>query len=186
VKQKTIHRMLVGAARLGKHVVRLKSGDPFVFGRGGEEAIAMAEAGVPHEVIPGISAAIAAPELAGIPLTHRGLAAGFTVVSGHSERAYRSVLQAVRPGASTLVVLMGVGTRHRLVQVLLEQGWDPVTPAAILMAASMPGASAWTGVLADVPNALLPLEVPGTIIVGAVAALSRRDGRQHSAAAEVG
>lgn len=185
VKQKTIHRMLVGAARLGKRVVRLKAGDPFVFGRGGEEALAMAEAGVPHEVIPGISAAIAAPALAGIPLTHRGLAAGFTVVSGHSERAYRSVLQAVRPGASTLVVMMGVGTRERLVAVLLEQGWDPATPAAVLMAASMPGAFAWTGILADVPTALLPLEVPGTIIVGAVAALSRSEGCQRSAAAQV-
>ncbi len=92
VKQETIHRMMVtAAARAGKRVVRLKAGDPFVFGRGGEEALALAEDGVPHEVIPGISSALAAPALAGIPVTHRGLAAGFTVVSGHAEEAYRPV-----------------------------------------------------------------------------------------------
>ena len=127
MRQETIERLLVRAARRGDRVVRLKAGDPFVFGRGGEEAIALAEAGVPHEVIPGISAALAAPALAGIPVTHRGLAAGFTVVSGHAEEAYRPLITAIRPGSSTLVVLMGIGTRARLSELLLQAGWDPAT-----------------------------------------------------------
>ena len=131
--------MLIQAAGHGKRVVRLKAGDPFVLGRGGEEVLALAEAGVPHEVIPGISAALAAPALAGIPVTHRGLATGFTVVSGHAEEAYRPVLEAVRPGASTLVVLMGLGTRARLAELLLEAGWSPDTPAAALLGRLHPG-----------------------------------------------
>jgi len=173
VKQETIHRMLIQAARHGKRVVRLKAGDPFVFGRGGEEALALAEAGIPHEVIPGISAALAAPALAGIPVTHRGLATGFTVVSGHAEEAYRPVLMAVRPGATTLVVLMGLGTRARLVELLLRAGWDPATPAAALLGASTPEAHTWLGTLRDLPGAPLPGgHAPGTLVIGAVVSLA--------------
>jgi uroporphyrin-III C-methyltransferase/precorrin-2 dehydrogenase/sirohydrochlorin ferrochelatase len=175
VKQETIQRMLIQAAGHGKRVVRLKAGDPFVFGRGGEEALALAEAGVPPEVIPGISAALAAPALAGIPVTHRGLAAGFTVVSGHAEEAYRPVLMAVRPGASTLVVLMGLGTRARLVELLLRAGWSPATPAAALIAASTPQAFTWIGPLAELPGAALPDgQGPGTLVIGPVVDLARR------------
>ena len=87
---------MIRAARAGTQVVRLKGGDPFVFGRGGEEALALAAAGVPFEVVPGVTSAIAAPALAGIPVTHRGLASGFVVVSGHAEDAYRPVLEAWR------------------------------------------------------------------------------------------
>jgi len=173
VKQETIHRILIQAARAGRRVVRLKDGDPFVFGRGGEEVQALAEAGIPHEVIPGISSALAAPALAGIPLTHRGLAAGFTVVSGHAEEAYRPIVSAIRPGASTLVVLMGLGTRTRLAQVLLQAGWSGHTPAAAILGASTPDARTWTGTLAELPDA--PLEdspAPGTLVIGAVVALA--------------
>ena len=88
ISQEAINRLLVRAAQRGLCVVRLKAGDPFVLGRGGEEALALTEAGIPFEVIPGLSSAIAGPALAGIPLTHRGLAAAFLVVSGHSESAY--------------------------------------------------------------------------------------------------
>ena len=186
VKQETIHHMLIQAARLGKRVVRLKAGDPFVFGRGGEEALALAEAGVPHEVVPGVSAALAAPALAGIPVTHRGLSAGFTVVSGHAEAAYRPVLMAVRPGATTLVVLMGLGTRARLVEVLLRAGWDPATPAAALLAASTPGAHTWLGTLRELAAAPLPhASVPGTLVIGAVVdlAAATRAGARPAAAA---
>jgi uroporphyrin-III C-methyltransferase/precorrin-2 dehydrogenase/sirohydrochlorin ferrochelatase len=173
VRQETIHRMLIQAARLGKRVVRLKAGDPFVFGRGGEEALALAEAGVPHEVIPGISAALAAPALAGIPVTHRGLATGFTVVSGHAEEAYRPVLMAVRPGATTLVVLMGLATRARLVELLLRAGWDPATPAAALLGSSTPEAHTWLGPLRDLPGAPLPgTHAPGTLVIGPVVGLA--------------
>lgn len=173
VKQETIQKMLIQAAAHGKRVVRLKAGDPFVFGRGGEEVLALAEAGVPHEVIPGLSAALAAPALAGIPLTHRGLATGFTVVSGHAEEAYRPVLMAVRPGASTLVVLMGLGTRGRLTELLLAAGWDPATPAAALLAASTPEAFTWVGTLAELPAADLPgSRSPGTLVIGQVVSLA--------------
>jgi uroporphyrin-III C-methyltransferase/precorrin-2 dehydrogenase/sirohydrochlorin ferrochelatase len=173
VKQETIHRMMVQAARAGKRVVRLKAGDPFVLGRGGEEVLELSAQGVPHEVIPGISSALAAPALAGIPLTHRGLAAGFTVVSGHAEEAFRPLLASVRPGTSTLVVLMGLGTRGRIAELLLEAGWPADTPAAALLGASTPDASTWTGTLAELPAA--PLEcsrAPGTLVIGAVAALA--------------
>jgi uroporphyrin-III C-methyltransferase / precorrin-2 dehydrogenase / sirohydrochlorin ferrochelatase len=174
VKQETIHRIMVQAARAGKRVVRLKAGDPFVLGRGGEEVLALAAQGVPHEVVPGISSALAAPALAGIPLTHRGLAAGFTVVSGHAEEAYRPVLSSVRPGASTLVVLMGLGTRGRIAALLLEAGWDAGTPAAALLGASTPEASTWTGTLAELAAAPLDgARAPGTLVIGAVAALAR-------------
>jgi uroporphyrin-III C-methyltransferase / precorrin-2 dehydrogenase / sirohydrochlorin ferrochelatase len=174
VKQETIHRLLIQAAGHGKRVVRLKAGDPFVLGRGGEEVLALAEAGVPHEVIPGISAALAAPLLAGIPVTHRGLAAGFTVVSGHAEEAYRPVVEAVRPGGSTLVVLMGLGTRARLAELLLRAGWSPDTPAAALLDASLPGAHTWLGTLAGLGAAPLPeARAPGTIVIGEVVSLAR-------------
>jgi uroporphyrin-III C-methyltransferase/precorrin-2 dehydrogenase/sirohydrochlorin ferrochelatase len=175
VKQASIHRMMVSSAALGKRVVRLKAGDPFVFGRGGEETLALAEAGVPHEVIPGISSALAAPALAGIPVTHRGLAAGFTVVSGHAEAAYRPVLEGIKPGASTLIVLMGLGTRARLVELLLGAGWSQRTPAAVVIAASTPEAFTWIGTLADLPNASLPEHhAPGTLVIGPVVSLARQ------------
>jgi uroporphyrin-III C-methyltransferase/precorrin-2 dehydrogenase/sirohydrochlorin ferrochelatase len=177
VKQETIHRLLIQAAGHGKRVVRLKAGDPFVLGRGGEEVLALAAAGVPHEVIPGISAALAAPLLAGIPVTHRGLAAGFTVVSGHAEEAYRPVIEGVRPGASTLVVLMGLGTRARLAELLLGAGWSPDTPAAALLDASLPGAHAWLGTLAGLGAAPLPeTRAPGTIVIGEVVSLATAAG----------
>ncbi len=173
VKQETIHRILIDAARSGRRVVRLKAGDPFVLGRGGEESLALAAAGIPHEVIPGLSSALAAPALAGIPLTHRGLAAGFTVVSGHAEEAYRPILSTLRPGAATLVVLMGVGTRSRIVEVLRAAGWSASTPAAAVLGASTPEAFTWTGTLAELPAA--PLDghrAAGTLVVGEVVRLA--------------
>src|SRR6188472_1859618 len=97
VKQETIHKLMIRAARHGKHVVRLKGGDPFVFGRGAEEAMALVEAGIPFEIVPGVTTAVAAAELAGIPVTHRGIAAGFVVVSGHAESAYAPVFDSLAP-----------------------------------------------------------------------------------------
>src|SRR5512138_3832776 len=94
VKQETIHKLMVRAARHGKHVVRLKGGDPFVFGRGAEEAIALAEAGIPCEVVPGVTTAVAAAELVGIPVTHRGVASGFVVLAGHTPDALDEALRA--------------------------------------------------------------------------------------------
>jgi uroporphyrin-III C-methyltransferase/precorrin-2 dehydrogenase/sirohydrochlorin ferrochelatase len=175
VRQETIHALMIREARRGRHVVRLKGGDPFVFGRGGEEVLALRAAGVPHEVVPGISSALAAPALAGIPLTHRGASSAFVVVSGHDEAAWRPVLEGLVPASVTVVVLMGKGARARIAASLLERGWAASTPAALLLAAGTPRAHAWTGPL-DALGRFEPepalAEAPGTIVVGEVVRLA--------------
>jgi uroporphyrin-III C-methyltransferase/precorrin-2 dehydrogenase/sirohydrochlorin ferrochelatase len=175
IAQETIHRMLVDAARLGKRVVRLKCGDPFVLGRGGEEAIALEAAGVAYEVVPGLSSALTAPALAGIPVTHRGLASAFTVVSGHAPESFEPVLRSLEPAAATVVVLMGLAHRGAIAATLLERGWSAATPAAIAFAAGTPEASTWVGTLADLPAAPVDpaARAPGTIVVGDVVSLAR-------------
>jgi uroporphyrin-III C-methyltransferase/precorrin-2 dehydrogenase/sirohydrochlorin ferrochelatase len=107
VPQATINRLMIRAAKQGKHVVRLKGGDPFVFGRGGEEALALAEAGISFDVVPGVTSAVAAAELAGIPLTHRGIASAFLVMAGHTTDAVENTLQSVRPNSVSIVMMMG-------------------------------------------------------------------------------
>jgi uroporphyrin-III C-methyltransferase / precorrin-2 dehydrogenase / sirohydrochlorin ferrochelatase len=171
--QETIHFLMIRAARRGKRVVRLKGGDPFVFGRGGEEALALAAAGVPFEVVPGISSAVAAPALAGIPVTHRGLASGFVVVSGHAEVAYRPVLESLAPRSATVVVLMGLATRAAVASLLLARGWPAATPAAIVFDASGPAQDVWRGTLATLGTAPGTEDSsPGTLVVGDVVSLS--------------
>jgi len=174
IRQETIHRIMIDAARLGKRVARLKCGDPFVLGRGGEEAQALEAAGVPYEIVPGLSAALAAPALAGIPVTHRGIASGFAVVSGHAPEAW-SAIDGLAPGSLTLVVLMGLATRAPLAAHLLERGWPAATPAAILFAAGTAEASTWIGTLRTLGAAPVPPQggAPGTIVVGEVVSLAR-------------
>ena len=173
IDQETIHQVMIRGARRGKRVVRLKNGDPFLLGRGGEEALALREAGVPFEVVPGVTAAVAAPALAGIPVTHRGLAAGFTVVSGHDATAFEPLLGAVAPGSLTVIVLMGLRNRDRVAATLLERGWRPHTPAAIVLAAATPRMRLWTGRLDELGTAPVDAAAgaPGTILVGEVATL---------------
>jgi len=173
--QETIHHLMIRAAKKGKRVVRLKCGDPFVFGRGGEEGLALASAGVPFEIVPGVTSAVAAPELAGIPLTHRGMASAFVVVSGHAEAAYAPILDTLAPQSLTLVVLMGMASRKAISHRLLERGWDPQTPSAILLAAATPAAYTWTGRLIDLEHARIPPELSdaaGTLAIGKVVSLS--------------
>ena len=173
--QETIHRLMIRGARRGKRVVRLKGGDPFVLGRGGEEALALAAAGIPCEVVPGVSSAVAAPALAGIPLTHRGLSSAFLVASGHAEEAYRPVLASVPPGSLTLVVLMGLSSRSAIARLLRDRGWPAATPAAILFAAASEDAAVWRGTLGDLSAADLPevaTSAPGTIVIGEVVSLA--------------
>lgn len=175
VSQRTIERLLVRAARRGKRVVRLKCGDPFVFGRGGEEAQALAAAGIPFEIVPGVSSAIAAPALVGIPVTHRGLASAFAVVSGHAASSYAPILEGIAPGSLTLVLLMGVGARRDIASRLLARGWPGDTPSAVVLGASSASAHTWTGTLADLAaDAPIPTaaDLPGTLVVGAVAGLA--------------
>ncbi len=174
IRQDAINRLMIREARRGHKVVRLKCGDPFVFGRGGEEALALAAAGIPCEVVPGISSAIAAPSLAGIPVTHRGLASAFVVVSGHAESAYAPVLRALPPGSATVVVLMGIANRVPIVTELRTAGWAGQTPAAVLFGASRRGAAEWHGTLDALAaaDAVEDNELPGIMVVGAVAALA--------------
>src|SRR5262247_1857862 len=105
VKQDTINRLMIRAARQGKRVVRLKGGDPFVFGRGAEEMLVLARAGIAVEVVPGVTTAVAAPEAAGIPVTHRSMASGFLVLTGQTGEGLNDALTAVRPGGITVVVM---------------------------------------------------------------------------------
>jgi uroporphyrin-III C-methyltransferase / precorrin-2 dehydrogenase / sirohydrochlorin ferrochelatase len=173
--QKMIHGLMIRAARRGKRVVRLKGGDPFLFGRGGEEALALAAAGVPFEVVPGVSSAISAPELAGIPVTHRNLSSGVVVLSGHSEATYGPILESIAPSSLTLVVLMGLGSRAPLSEFLIGRGWPRGTPSAILLAASTPEAYTWIGDLDDLGHVPLPNDrrnAPGTLVIGEVVSLA--------------
>jgi uroporphyrin-III C-methyltransferase len=175
MRQETINRLLVRSARQGKRVVRLKGGDPFVLGRGAEEALALVAAGVPFEVVPGVSSAVAAPALSGIPVTHRGLSSAFVVVSGHAEDAWRPVLSGLRPGTLTVVVLMGLASRDAIAAALVSRGWAPSTPAAILWGAGTKAFSRWIGTLAGLGEAGTPAAAAGaagTIVVGAVVGLA--------------
>lgn len=180
--QEAIHGLMIRAARRGKRVVRLKGGDPFVFGRGGEEAEALRGAGVPFEVVPGITSAVAAPALAGIPVTHRGVSTAVLVTSGHDVDVFTRVIGELAPHAVTVVVLMGAGRAEPLGQVLIERGWAPRTPAAVVADASRPDQQVWRGTLGDLASghAGMPAGAAATIVVGGVAALDCLDHSEHT------
>ncbi len=167
IPQEVIQQQMIDAARAGLRVVRLKGGDPFVFGRGGEEALALAAAGIPFEVVPGLSSAVAAPGLAGIPVTHRGIASGFVVLTGHAPSAYEPICRSLTPNSVTLVVLMGLGQRADLARFLLRSGWRRDTPAAILSEAGTDRSSVWTGALEELPTTR-GWRSPSTIVIGDV------------------
>jgi len=186
ISQTEIQALMIRAARRGRRVVRLKGGDPFVFGRGGEEALALGAAGVPFDVVPGVTSALSAPSLAGIPLTHRGLASAFLVVSGHDEEAFESSIGELRPPGVTLIVLMGFGRRVSLAGRLIDRGWSRGTPAAIVSEASLPQQQVWRGTLDDLAAGRAHVEGdgPALIVVGEVAALALTcNGEQASASA---
>lgn len=172
--QETINALLIDHARAGAHVVRFKGGDPYVFGRGGEEVVALTEAGIPVTVIPGVTSSIAAPELAGIPVTHRGLSQGFTVVSGHvAPGDPRSGVDwaALARSGTTLVILMGVHTLRRICTRLLADGMDPDLPAATIADAGLAGQRAVRSTLAALPDAVEAAGIgsPAVTVIGAVA-----------------
>ena len=182
VRQETINRLLVRAARQGKRVVRLKDGDPFVFGRGAEEAIALKDAGIDYEVVPGVTSAVAAAELAGIPVTHRGVSTGFLVIAGHTGEALERAVSGVRPDSVTLVVMMGLSGRGEIASTLMRHGWPATLPAAVVCAASTPDEWIWIGTLDGMGAAPVPVDVPGVLVIGevvdvreALSASSRRE-----------
>jgi uroporphyrin-III C-methyltransferase len=174
LSQEAVSALMIEAARAGLRVVRLKGGDPFVFGRGGEETRALAAAGVPFEVVPGITSVAAAPALAGIPLTYRGVAASFTVLHGHDPAAWPSLVASVAPSGTTLVVLMGLASRAALAESLLGLGWPSQCPAAIVLNASTASAHVWKGTIGDLGRAPISPERdgPGVIVIGDVVGLA--------------
>ena len=170
VPQHEINRILVERAQRGQTVVRLKGGDPFVYGRGGEEVLACREAGVAVDVVPGVSSALAAPLAAGIPLTHRGTVGAFHVVNGHDglDAAARLV---VRDGTATLVVLMGVSVLADMVADLLADGADPTTPVAVVENGATPQQRVTRAPLHAIAGRAREVGVraPAVIVVGHVA-----------------
>ena len=171
--QDEINRLLVARGAAGGTVVRLKGGDPFVFGRGGEEAEALAAAGIPFEIVPGITSAIAAPAYAGVPVTHRGISTHFTVVTGHEDPAKARTdvdWEALGRAGGTLVILMGAGRIADIAQRLIGAGRSPDTPVAAVRNGTRPDQQTVRTTLAGVADA--GVRAPSAIVVGDVAALN--------------
>ena len=167
--QQEISALLVELGRSGLEVVRLKGGDPFVFGRGGEEAEALNAAGVPWEVVPGISSAFAAAAAAGIPVTHRHVADAVTVVTGHRAEGGSTNFEALAAVGGTIVVLMGVAERGAIARRLIAGGRSPATPVAVVMSATTGAQRSLRTTLAGLAGAVV--EAPAAIVIGDVAAL---------------
>ena len=174
--QDDTHRLLLDHARAGRRVVRLKGGDPFVFGRGGEEALVLHEAGIPFEIVPGVTAGVAAPAYAGIPVTHREIASGVAFVTGHEDPA--------KPGSAidwpalarfpgTLVFYMGVRTLPRIAERLIAEGRPAEEPVAVIERGTLPGQRTLLATLADVAERATAekIRAPAVTVVGAVAGL---------------
>jgi uroporphyrin-III C-methyltransferase len=174
LEQSAINTLLVHHAAAGRLVVRLKGGDPFVFGRGGEEVLACRAAGIPVEVVPGVSAAVAAPGAAGVPVTHRGRASSFAVVTGHDESTGEASAvdwESFR-GIDTLVVLMGLSALPAIARRLIAGGRAPDTPAAVISQGTTRDQQVVTGTLTDIATRACHLASPATIVVGQVVDLA--------------
>jgi uroporphyrinogen III methyltransferase/synthase len=174
VPQESINQILVDQARLGRRVARLKGGDPFVFGRGGEEALALAQAGIAYEIIPGVSSAIAVPAYAGIPVTQRSMAGSFVVIAGHRSDESGGDGLAAAAAADTRVFLMGVQNLPTIVQRLVEQGVSVDTPVAVVASGTTPQQQVICGALGDIVERAKDVQPPAITIVGQVAGLRSR------------
>jgi len=174
--QEEINQLLIDRAEEGKVVVRLKGGDPYLFGRGGEEALALLGRGIPFEVVPGVTSAIAVPELAGIPVTHRGVTSSLTIVTGHEEPGKDSPLDwsALARLNGTLVVLMGVSRLEKNVSALISGGRSPETPAAIVEKGGWPEQRMISGTLKNIASKAKDagIEPPAILVVGEVVKLA--------------
>lgn len=174
--QDQINAALIEHGQAGRHVVRLKGGDPYVFGRGGEEAIALAEAGVPCTIIPGITSAIGGLAAGGVPVTHRGIATSFTVVTGHEDPTKPEAQvrwDALSQASETLVVLMGVERLEGIARAIIEGGRDASTPAALVQEATTPRQRTVTGTLETIASVARTEGItnPALFVVGDVVAL---------------
>ncbi|MGE7664580.1 uroporphyrinogen-III C-methyltransferase [Ureibacillus composti] len=171
--QDEIHELLVNEASMGKIVVRLKGGDPFVFGRGAEEAAILREANIPYEVVPGITAGIAAPAYAGIPVTHRDYATSFAIVTGHGRAEKGNDFlhwEALANGIDTLAFYMSVGNIGHITKQLIEHGRDPNTPVAVIERGTTENQRTITSTLANIAEKIRQEVIvnPALIVVGEV------------------
>ena len=169
--QDAINRLLVQLGREGLETVRLKGGDPFVFGRGGEEAQALANADLAFEVVPGVSALASVPAAFDIPVTHRGVAAQVTLVSGHSAAGDELDYAQLAGTPGTLVFFMGLRRLARIVTGLIAHGKDPCTPAAVIARGTLPDAEVAEGELHALPGLARGLPQPALVVVGDVVAV---------------
>ncbi len=177
MSQEEINQLICDEASMGNVVVRLKGGDPFVFGRGGEEALAAVQAGIPFTVIPGISAATAAPAYAGIPVTHRGLSSSFTVLTGHEDPTKPNTAvdwDVLARAGGTIVLLMGVDTLPGICQRLIAAGLAPETPAAVIQDATRESQRTVTGTVGDIAEraSAARIRAPATTVIGNVVELA--------------
>ena len=176
MRQEQITALLLEHVRAGKQVVRLKGGDPFVFGRGGEEALALAEADLPFEIVPGVTSAIAAPAYGGIPVTHRGVATSFTVVTASEtpDKPHSTLDWSALAKMPTLIVLMARRKVAIICQTLIEAGRSPDTPAAMISSGSTDQQQVVLGTLTTLPDAVerAQLPTPALAVIGDVAELS--------------
>jgi uroporphyrinogen III methyltransferase/synthase len=177
IPQEEINALLVKHARSGRVVVRLKGGDPFVFGRGGEEALALVDAGIPFEVVPGVSSAVAVPAYAGIPVTQRGMAASLAVITGHRSQGIDDIagaLDCAALSAGTRVFLMGVTNLSAIVQRMIESGCSPDTPAAVIQEGTTSHQKVIEGTLENIVERAAEIQPPAIAIVGEVVRLRQK------------
>ncbi len=175
--QAQLNALLIAHARRGRRVVRLKGGDPFIFGRGGEEAETLAAAGIPFEVVPGVSAAVAVPAYAGIPLTHRGYSSSFAVLTGHAagcKEASAVAWGGLAVAVDTLVILMGARSLRRIVGELLAHGRASETPVALIRWGTTEAQETLTGTLGDILDKAAGLQPPVVVVIGDVVKLRDR------------
>jgi len=177
MKQEEINRLLISYAQQGRTVVRLKGGDPFVFGRGGEEALALAQAGIPFEIVPGVSSAISVPAYAGIPVTHRDYVSSVTIVTGHESNGHGSTpihWEALAKTGGTLVILMGVKGLAHITRSLIAGGLAQDVPAAVIQEGTTSQQRLVTGTLVDIAQlaAAAKITSPAVTVIGTVVSLS--------------
>ena len=170
-RQEAVTSLLVAYGAAGLDVVRLKGGDPFVFGRGGEEALALAEAGIPFEIVPGVSSIAAVPASALIPVTHRGVSDRVTIASGHGADGGEPDYASLAAAGGTLVLFMGLERLEQLCRGLVAAGLPASTPAAVVSRGTLPEQESVSGTLADLAELAAGLESPALVVVGDVVAV---------------
>jgi uroporphyrinogen III methyltransferase/synthase len=177
-QQAAIHRIMIEHARQRKTVCRLKGGDPFVFGRGAEEAEALMQAGIPFEIVPGVTSAVSAPAYAGIPVTHRQHAHSFMVITGSKSHDLQSgewvaARDLVKAGG-TVVVLMGLARLRRIIESFIADGCSPSIPVAIIMNGARPGQETSIGTLGNIREHVSSIHSPATIVIGEVVSMHEK------------